>query len=106
MGHLYKIQTFALDSFSFITIFVYILTAFGIAKFQPKYLETLDFWIRVYVALFLLIRFRPFASNIKFTELDRKIAFNAGIFLATTIGMKQILYTYVIHPAENKLKTS
>jgi hypothetical protein len=106
MGNLYNIQTFALDSFSFITIFVYILTAFGIAKFKPKYLETLDFWIRIYVALFLLIRFHPFANNIKFTELDRKIAFNAGIFLATTIGMKQILYTYVIDPAQKKLESS
>jgi hypothetical protein len=45
-------------------------------------------------------RFRPFKSKYEFTELDRKIAFTAGLFIFTTTA----LHKYFLD-AENIFKT-
>ena len=75
-------------------LYISILT--GISIGAPKYLEMFDYYVKIYVSLFLLFRFNPF-TKIKFTELDRKIAFSAGIFLFTTTSLNH----YII----NKLST-
>lgn len=69
---------------------LYIIVALGLSASAPVYLSTLEYYIQIYVSLFLIYRFNPFRS-VKFTDLDRKIAFNAGIFLVTTTALNQIL---------------
>lgn len=91
---LYKIQDLGFDFFIFITYLCYILFALGIFTKAPQYLSTLDYYIKIYISLFLLWRFRPF-QTIQFTELDRKISFSAGIFLLTTSALNQILIKYL-----------
>lgn len=72
----------------------YLLTAFGLSTRAPIYLNDLQYYTKIYVSLFLLLRFNPF-RKIKFTELDRKIAFASGIFLLGTTAINSILIRYV-----------
>jgi hypothetical protein len=51
----------------------------------------MDYYVKIYVCLFLIWRFNPLRSNIQFTELDRKIAFSAGVFILTTTALNQYL---------------
>jgi hypothetical protein len=103
---LYKIQDLGFNFFIFVTYFCYILFALGIFTKAPQYLSTLDYYIKIYISLFLLWRFHPF-QTIQFTDLDRKISFSAGIFLLTTSALNQILIKYLdnaknaIHNVQN-----
>ena len=90
----YKFQDFWFNIFIITTYALYILFAIGIVKSAPQYLETLDYYVKIYISLFLLWRFNPFAK-IHFTELDRKVSFSAGIFLFTTSAVNQILIHYL-----------
>jgi hypothetical protein len=81
---------------SYILIFISIL---GLSSNAPIYLNTLDYYLRIYICLFLILRFNPFNkyftiyknSDNKFNDLDRRIAFSAGLFILTT----SILNNYV-----------
>jgi len=81
---------------SYILIFI---SAIGLSQSAPKYLDYLDYYVRIYICLFLLWRFNPIIPLKKFTDLDRKIAFSAGLFILTTT----VLNNYLVD-AENKLK--
>ena len=98
---LYKIQDFWFNVFIVLTYSLYILFTIELFKSAPQYLERLDYYVKIYISLFLLWRFNPF-RKIHFTELDRKIAFSAGIFLFTTSAINQILNNYLTY-AKNKL---
>jgi hypothetical protein len=98
--NLYKVQDFWFNVFIIITYLLYILFAVGIFKSAPQYLEKLDYYVKIYISLFLLWRFNPFRKII-FTNLDRKIAFSAGIFLFTTSAVNQILTTYLMDAKNN-----
>lgn len=73
---------------SYILIFASYL---GVSARAPKYLETLDYYVRIYICLFLLWRFNPFRKIDNFTELDRKITFSAGLFILTTTALSNYL---------------
>lgn len=91
-----KIFTFLIN-ISFILI---IISSLGLSEMAPKYLSELDYYLRIYICLFLMWRFHPFRTHYVFTELDRKIAFSAGAFILTTTALNQYLEklkTYFIH---------
>ena len=99
MDNLFSIQN---HLFTFTIIISYILiffSALGLSSIAPTYLKILDYYLRIYICLFLILRFNPFRkyfsiyknSDEKFNDLDRKIAFSAGLFILTT----SILNTYV-----------
>lgn len=85
--------------FNWATVAVYVLTAlamFGISASAPAYLNTLRTAIQIYVGLFLLFRFHPFrTASTKFSELDRKVAFTAGAFIAMTTILGATLNRYL-----------
>jgi hypothetical protein len=83
---------------------LYILTLFGIYKKAPEYLSHLNMIIRLYVGLFLIIRFNPYAQ-IKFSDFDRRIVFSTGIFLLLTTIITSVVITYLspIVPGISKL---
>lgn len=87
----YKAQYYGFLAFIVVNYITYILAALGVASISPKYIQTLDFYVKIYISLFLIIRFNGFAGKIEFTDLDRKIAFNAGFFLLTTTGINNVL---------------
>jgi len=85
--NLYSIQNNSFDVIRMITIIFYILILFGIVNSAPEMLDTFNYYIQIYVSLFLIYRFNPIRT-IKVNDLDIKIAFSAGLFilLTTTIG--------------------
>jgi hypothetical protein len=91
----HKVQEHIFD-FTFIIIYVlYFLIALGLSATAPKYLSFLDYYVKIYVSLFLIWRFNPF-RNVNFKPLDKKIAFNAGLFvLFATTSINQILIDYL-----------
>jgi cytochrome c biogenesis protein CcdA len=92
---LHKFQEHIFD-FTFLIIYIlYFAIALGLSATAPKYLSFLDYYVKIYVSLFLIWRFNPF-RHVKFTSFDRKIAFNAGIFvLFATTSINQILINYL-----------
>lgn len=77
-----------------ISYILYGLTLFGLYKKAPGYLYTLNMAMRMYVSLFLILRFNPYVIN-TFTDFDRKIAYTSGIFLLLTTTLTDILMKYI-----------
>lgn len=92
--NLYILQNRAFDIIMLLSWLLYILIALNLSVHAPAYLDDLEFYIKLYISLFLLYRFMPF-RKIKFTDLDRKMAFNAGIFIFTATAIGSILQNYV-----------
>jgi hypothetical protein len=100
-----SIYNFQNVSFTLVIISFYILYAvsiLGLSRNAPHYIQTLDYYVKIYVCLFLIYRFNPLRSRIKFTELDRKIAFSAGLFILTTSAISSIATQY-LDKAKTKL---
>lgn len=90
-GDLHKYQE---QFFNFTIVATYVLliaSFFGFSQSAPKYLADLDFYVKIYVALFLVWRFNPLRKSFEFTDLDRKIAFSAGVFVLTSSALSQYL---------------
>jgi hypothetical protein len=88
---LHKWQEKFFDLFIYTSYFLIIVSSLGLSNSAPKYLQTLDYYIRIYICLFLIWRFNPLRSHYEFTNLDRKIAFSAGLFILTTTALNQYL---------------
>jgi len=73
---------------SYALIFVSYL---GFYNSAPEYLSKMNYYFNIYLCLFLLWRFNPFRKLDTFTELDRKIAFSAGVFIMTTTALNQYI---------------
>ena len=91
---IHDLQNNMFNVFVFISYLTYAGLALGIFKNAPAYLDDLDYYVKIYISLFLLWRFNPFRT-IKFNSLDRKIAFSSGLFLFTTSALNQILSRYL-----------
>jgi len=78
----------------YITWLLYFAIALGISVNAPEYLNTLQSFMKIYISLFLIYRFNPF-RRVKFTELDAKITFSAGIFLLGTTAIDGIVNNYI-----------
>ena len=80
---------------NFFTIFIYtsyiliIISALGLSQKAPVYLQSLDYYVRIYICLFLIWRFNPLRKKFEFTDLDRKISFTAGVFILTTSALNK-----------------
>jgi hypothetical protein len=62
-----------------IGFFLYIT---GFLIYKPPYLLEINFFLKMIVALFLMYRFNSLRKHqIRFTELDRKIASSAGLYI-------------------------
>ena len=92
-----KISEYQNNTFNVIIWFTYFLIIASIIGFSESkiYLDDLDYYIRIYVCLFLIYRFNPFRKLVHFTELDRNIAYNSGIFILTTTFINQFLVLYI-----------
>jgi len=88
---LHEAQSKFFNIFIYITYALLFISALGISQTAPKYLDTMDYYIRIYICLFLMWRFNPLREKYEFTELDRKIAFSAGAFILTTTALNQYL---------------
>jgi hypothetical protein len=89
--HLNKAQENIFDFAIYFSYVLIVLSSLGLSTLAPLYLETLDYYIRIYICLFLIVRFNPLRKVTRFTELDSKIAFTAGFFILTTTALNQYL---------------
>jgi len=89
--HNFQIRMF--DTLSIIVYILYFLVVMGLSAKAPQYLADLQYYLKIYISLFLIIRFNNF-RHIEFTDLDRKIAFNAGVFLFTATLLNTIIQHY------------
>ena len=69
------------------------LVFIGIVNNSPSYLETLNFVLKIYVSLVLLIRFNPFINR-QFTDFDKKIVFSSALFLISTTTINEVAINY------------
>ena len=92
--NIHDFQNRMFDIVLYITYILYIAIALGISANAPEYLDALQYYMKLYVSLFLIYRFNPF-RRVKFTKLDAKIAFNAGLALFATSALNGVLKTYL-----------
>ena len=90
--HVFQYKVFTI--IIYLTWALYIAIALGLSAKAPQYLTDLQYYVKIYVSLFLILRFNPF-RRVKFTNLDAKIAFSAGLFLLATTAIDSILKTYL-----------
>lgn len=90
---IHEFQEKVFDIVVVITYLLYFLIAFDLSETAPVYLKQLDNFIKVYISLFLIYRFNPFRET-KFTDLDRKIVFSAGVFVLATTTINTLLFKY------------
>ena len=86
-----KFQERIFDIAIYISYALIILSYLGLSKYDPVFLDNINNYLRIYICLFLLWRFNPFRHLEKFTNLDRKIAFSAGVFILTTTILNNYL---------------
>ena len=90
-NHLNDLQEKIFDLILIISYILIFISYFNLSDSAPTYLETLDYYIKIYICLFLIWRFNPFRKVNTFTDLDRKISFSAGMFIITTTTLNQYL---------------
>jgi hypothetical protein len=101
---IYDFQNYGFTIVIALTYLLYALSVIGLYANAPKYINTLDTYIKIYVCLFLIIRFNPIRSwlgeKVQFTDLDRKVVFHgAALILATTF------INYLVENILNNVKT-
>jgi hypothetical protein len=92
--NIHKFQNRIFDIIVYITWALYIAIALGLSANAPQYLDDLQYYVKMYVSLFLIYRFNPF-RRVQFTSLDAKIAFSAGVFLLGTTAIDGIIQNYI-----------
>jgi len=78
---MFNAQHFIVDWMGIITFIIFILLFIGIIQKEPTYFTETIFIFKVFISLYLMIRFNDLNKNIKFSELDRKVCFLAGGYL-------------------------
>ena len=91
MNKLHEFQNRMFDVFIIISWGTIIISTLGYSYLTSSFLDTLDHYVKIYICLFLIWRFNPLRDNYEFTDLDRKIAFTAGLFILTTTALNQYL---------------
>ena len=91
---LHNFQDRGFDLILYISYLLLFISYIGISASAPNYLNSLDYYIRIYTSLFLIWRFNPLRSQYEFTDLDRKIAFSAGVFVLTTTALNVYLVKF------------
>lgn len=90
-SNLHEAQSNFFSLFIFLSYGLLLISALGLSERAPKYLDSMDYYVRIYICLFLIWRFNPLREKLEFTELDRKITFSAGVFILTTTALNHYL---------------
>lgn len=78
---LHRVETLIVDWIGYITFFIFALLFLGILRKEPTYFIEFIFLFKVGISIFLMYRFNDFRKEIRFTDLDRKVVFLAGVNL-------------------------
>ena len=91
---IYNLEYNFITYFSYITKIVTFLFIVGFFNQKPSSFIEINFFIKVIIALFLMYRFNKYRENVVFTELDRKVAYSAGVYILI-ISFIDIIEHYV-----------
>ena len=73
------------------TVYIlYVVAYFGIWSGAPEYLEYLRTLLKLYVGCVLVYFFNPFIQ-ITSQQINRSVAFSAGIFILTGLSLDKIM---------------
>ena len=79
---IYNLELNIITIFSWITKIVIFLYIIGFYDNKPLMFVSINFTFKIIIAFFLIYRFNNFRKNqIRFTELDRRVAFSAGAYI-------------------------
>jgi len=73
---------------------IYIIVLVGLVETEPVYLTSVEYYVKIYVSIFLIWRFNPYWHTRHFTEIDRRIVYSAALFVLTTSVIKDIIEKY------------
>lgn len=90
---IFKFQKYGYTSIVVIAYIFYALAILGLSNNAPQYFDVLDFYIKLYVGLFLLWRFFPY-QTLHCTELDRSLSFSAGYIILFSTIINQLVTNY------------
>lgn len=68
---------------NYIIYFLYFLSFFNIWSLAPSYLSLFQYFFEIFIGISLVVIFNPF-YDFSFTNIDKQIAFSAGILLLTS----------------------
>lgn len=91
----YETQHYLFNIINRVMFALLIVSYIGMWNLAPGYLDILRTITHIYISLFLIIRFNPYVSRPNFSELDRKVAFSAGMFLITSTIISKYLSNIV-----------
>ena len=79
---LYDLEYNFIHYFGYVTPIAFICFFIGILNSAPKLILQVAFFVKILIGFFLIYRFNNWRSDtVKFTELDRKAAYSAGVFI-------------------------
>jgi len=73
---------------------IYVFFALGFLSDKPDYVDTIEFWLKAYMGVYLVWRFNPLYP-LTFSDFDRKVIFSAGSFLFTITIVEVYLIPHV-----------
>ena len=80
--YLYSAQITFLTNFTYLVKFSILLYMIGATNTKSKLLLKIIFFVKLPLGCFLVYRFTGYRTEkIRFTELDRKIAYSAGLYI-------------------------
>jgi hypothetical protein len=116
MVDLWHLHTSAYLWTVFLIHVTYAIVLVGLVETEPSFLANVEYYVKVYVSVFLILRFNPYRHTGKFTEIDRRIVFSAAIFIVTTSVLKHVIDQYrsqikatlrrVFHPLVSAVRAS
>jgi len=89
--NLHIVQTIFFNLFVTLSYLLLIISALGLSDNALTYLNQLSYYVRIYICIFLIWRFNPLRDHYEFTDLDRKIAFSAGVFILSTTALNKYI---------------
>jgi hypothetical protein len=97
---IYNLQNHAFTIFIVLSYILYAISVFGLSKNAPKYIQTLDSYVKIYICLYLVYRYNPlrkwiFKQKFEFTELDRKIVYSSAMFILATTAINSYAIRYL-----------
>lgn len=86
--------------FSTIANTFFLLYFLGVLKNKYALVETITFYLKIFISLFLIFQFNPFypltTHGNKLTNLDRNVAFAAGVSLLAVYAIEFYNKTFAI----------
>ena len=88
-----KTQDRIFDITILVSYVLYFIIYFRLISKAPEYLFILQTAVKLYISLYLIFKFNYF-TQLPFNNFDKKIAFNTGVFLFTTIVFGDLYYIF------------